>query len=139
LGVRGGRDNRATQMSQPDRDRAEPEVSDFPWLAPGAVRRDCDPDRGPLLFILGAASFFMGLVSFCVLVPVLIATPLGFAVWLASRRDLARMRTGQMGPRGKRLTAFGRDLARYGLLFSLVVVVTLACLEVIPLLLAAWK
>ena len=44
---------------------AGPASDDRPWERPGAVRRDCQPHRAPLLLALADASLLLGTLSLC--------------------------------------------------------------------------
>ena len=61
-----------------------PELDDRPWERPGAVRRDREPHRGELLKGPGVVSLVSGILSLCLLLPCLMALPLGVGVWVAS-------------------------------------------------------
>jgi hypothetical protein len=112
-----------------------------PWQLPGAVRRDCEPHRGPL--VQGAcrtASALSCLLAFAplYLLPGLFVTrwwpqllwgvpllPLvGFlaslAAWAVARHDLALIRAGRMDPAG-------RPGAEEGWLWGVQGMVTAAC------------
>jgi hypothetical protein len=91
---------------------------DRPWELPGGVRRDCTPHRSNLLILLGSVALVFGVLS-CVLLPALVAIPLGLACWVLVERDLARMRKGQMDPGGRRATEEAGALARAALLSGL--------------------
>src|SRR5690348_3851263 len=87
----------------------EPEPdSPRPWEQPGAVRRDCEPHRGPLLSRLAVVSVLLGLASLCFVPVGLVAVPLAVGVWCTASGDLARMDAGLMDPEGRRLTEQAR-------------------------------
>src|SRR5262249_10530030 len=47
---------------------ASPDDADpRPWERPGAVRRDCEPDRGQTLLLLGCSALVLGVVGLCIL------------------------------------------------------------------------
>jgi hypothetical protein len=94
-----------------------------PWELPGNFRRDCEPHRALLLFVLLGIGFgaiwLSGLGVFCVghtsrRVPprkqlpnsaigvglALMALALGASTWGLAQQDLARMRKGEVDPRG---------------------------------------
>lgn len=78
-----------------------------PWQLPGAVRRDCEPHRGPLLAFLATSGVVTAGVS--ALFPLWPVTgPLALTLTLAAswmaRRDLALMRRGLMDPGGEAQT-----------------------------------
>jgi hypothetical protein len=104
------------------------EGDERPWDKPGAVRRDGEPHRGPVLLFLGRVSLIAGIVSFCTaavvpVVPVLAcigvgAIALGSAVLLTANRDLARMSKGLMDPAGAAATNRAGLRAGRGLVFA---------------------
>jgi hypothetical protein len=79
----------------------EPGGDPRPWEEPGGVRRDCEPHRGNWLRLLGNVSVACGLLSFVLVVPALVAMPLGTVVTVLARRDLAQMQSGAMDPAGR--------------------------------------
>jgi hypothetical protein len=113
-----------------------PEDDARPWESPGALRRDCEPHRGPALLLLasGAAGtcglacpLGLGAIVHLAQDPRDPATPviavvtaacaaaaaaLAVGVWRAAGRDLALMRAGRKDPGGRRLTAWARRLAQ---------------------------
>jgi hypothetical protein len=60
-----------------------------------------------------------GVLSFALIVPAVIAIPLGIGVWVTSLRDLRDMETGVMDPGGRGATLRGHDRAQVGVLMSL--------------------
>lgn len=76
-----------------------------PWERPGAVRRDVAPHRGERLRFLAGVALACALLAYCLAVPALVALPLGVAVRIIARRDLARMAAGRMDPAGGAGTA----------------------------------
>jgi hypothetical protein len=88
-----------------------------PWERPGAVRRDCEPDRNWLLGPLGGFSLACGALSFlpCCFPVAVVGVPLGLTTWLLARRDLARMRAGEMDRRGAKKTGQAVWEGRFGL------------------------
>jgi len=116
---------------------------DRPWERPGAVRRDCEPHRGPLLLGLawatvGASAVAFGLVVMAVMPPsysglvwlVLLAAaggivtlrpPLAFVARVLARRDIEKMRTGLMDPAGEHAAQLARSVALLGLALGLLV------------------
>jgi hypothetical protein len=97
-----------------------------PWERPGAVRRDCEPHHGDLLFTLGSTAFLAALLS-CMfglvglgLLCFPVALPLGLVVWAVARHDLARMHSGMMDPRGDEKTEDARRLGLAAVWFGLV-------------------
>ena len=65
---------------------------DRPWERPGALRRDADPDRGLLLFVLGVTALLLGPVG---------GVALGAVVWRMANEDIRRMRAGRMHRTGR--------------------------------------
>jgi hypothetical protein len=65
------------------------------------VRRDCEPHRGNWLRLLADLSVVCGVLSFVLVVPALVAMPLGTIVTVLAHRDLAKMRSGAMDPTGR--------------------------------------
>jgi hypothetical protein len=90
-----------------------------PWDEAGAIRRDCEPHRGVLLTQLGSLALALSIVSIFCLSGFLFSLPLGLAVWLVARRDLASMEDGQMDPAGLRQTEHAVGDARFAFWFSL--------------------
>jgi hypothetical protein len=73
-----------------------------PWEQPGAVRRDCEPHRGPLVLTLGILSIVCGSLALgawlCFGPAVLLALlglPLGIVAWVLGTRDLGEFWTRQ--------------------------------------------
>ena len=96
---------------------------DRPWEQPGAMRRDCEPHRGPWLRAMGCVSLMIGTSSLALAAPyvgmrgaglVWVAGPgllfvaaglgLGFPIVVLARRDLAGMRAGRMDQAGEQAT-----------------------------------
>ena len=102
-----------------------------PWLAPGHLRRDCEPHRGPLLTVLGLAALACGLGSVFVVVTAVIGLPLGVAVSRMASHDLNRMRWGQMDPEGRRAAVLAQLWGVLGVLCSLFCWVPLAAIYVL--------
>jgi hypothetical protein len=90
-----------------------------PWARPGAVRRDCEPHRGKLVLKLADASLLLGAFALCLGFVAGLALACGAAAWVLASRDLGRMRSGLMDPRGQADTARGRTRARAGLALGL--------------------
>jgi hypothetical protein len=85
----------------------------------GAVRRDCEPHRGKLVLKLADASLLLGAFALCLGFVAGLALACGVAAWGLASRDLGRMRSGLMDPRGQADTARGRTRARAGLALGL--------------------
>lgn len=93
-------------MTENEGSLPEPIAADVPpWEQPSAVRRDCQPHRGALLQRLGLLSTWCARFSFILIVPALVALPVGLMVTVLARRDLARMDGGLMDPAGEDQTA----------------------------------
>jgi hypothetical protein len=109
-----------------------------PWERPGAVRRDCQPHRGPALRLVGWAALAFGTGSFVFALAgaffpagparvirgsaalcVCLAVGLSAAGLWGTARDLARMSRGVMDPAGRPTTADAQGCARAGLLVGL--------------------
>ncbi len=121
-----------------------------PCVPPDQIRRDGEPHRGPLLLLLAKLSLGFGLWSLLLLVFVgaaildsheplvyLIVLPFcGGGLVLAlttegrARRDLARMASGDVDPRGAVATTEAVSFARYGALlnaFWLLILLVVSC------------
>jgi hypothetical protein len=84
------------------------------------VRRDCEPHRGSLIYLLGVASIVLGgLALFLYGLSGLIALPLGASAWVMGGRDLAKMEAGLMDPAGMGATHTGRKCGLAGVVLSL--------------------
>jgi hypothetical protein len=90
-----------------------PQLDDRPWERPGAVRRDCEPHRGDLLFFLGRLSIGPSCLSMWLVPLAVIGLPLGLAVLWLSARDLRQMCAGHMDPAGKGLVSAARRNAAW--------------------------
>ena len=88
-------------MSQLAENPNQDEPGVAPWEQPGATRLDCEPHRGPLLLFGGRVCFLLGVLSLCGGITALLAMPLGVAVRVAARRDLALMARGLMDSAGE--------------------------------------
>ena len=93
---------------------AGPASDDRPWERPGAVRRDCQPHRAPLLLALGDASLLLGTLSLCLGFPALTAFACGAVAWGLARHDLGRMGAWLMDPGGLAVTRRARARALAG-------------------------
>jgi hypothetical protein len=100
----------------------DPADGDRPWERPGAVRRDSETHRRRLLRALGLTSLVLSALGVALVIPALLALPLGLAVWAAARRDLRRMNAGAMDPGGRDATTAGRDYGALGALLSLLAI-----------------
>ena len=96
------------------------EKEDLPWERPDAVRRDCEPHRGPLVKMLGLMSFGLGFVTVSLCVPALLCLPLAVVVFRMAEHDLRQMEAGTMDPAGVADTKAGRRYAVQGVVLCLV-------------------
>jgi hypothetical protein len=103
--------------------------NDFrPWEQPGAVRRDREPHRGPLLLLLGRIGSLCAMLTPVLVVPGVVGLSLGLTVWLLAGADLAKMRAGLMDPAGRQQSERARWHGLVAALFAacwLVIAVTL--------------
>ena len=104
-----------------------------PWERPGAVRRDCEPHRGPLLLWLGGAGWVCGLTSLGLVAPAFLGLALGLTTQVLARRDLAKMEAGLMDPEGAGLVRKASGYGAVGALLSLVGLLTPVCAAVLLL------
>jgi hypothetical protein len=95
-------------------DEEEERIDDRPWKRGLGPRRDSEPHRGPMVLILGIVSIacaVVGAVVFCCwpLGFIMVAAGFGTGIpaWVMGHRDLAKMNTGQMDPRGRGTTQGG--------------------------------
>jgi hypothetical protein len=112
-----------------------------PWEMPGAVRRDCEPHRGPLVRRVGHAAFVLSLLLAVTPLVLLPGVPLmgagefpewgvplfplagvlpSLAAWALARHDLALMRRGLMDPAGERAVRGGWRFASAGMILAAV-------------------
>jgi hypothetical protein len=110
--------------------------SELPWLAPGCVRRDCEPHRGEVLCFAGTISAFCGLASVYLFLPSLVALPAGIIVCVMARKDLALMEAGLMDPRGKSLCETARNRSGLAIFSSSLILAFWGLLWLIPQILA---
>ena len=101
-----------------------------PWEGPGG-RRDAEPHRGGLLRALGLTSLVLGGLAPVLVVPALVAVPLGLTVWAVARRDLRQMAAGAMDPAGWDQTKAGRNCGALGAVLSLLAVPVVLFLAVV--------
>jgi hypothetical protein len=100
----------------------EEQEQDRPWEAPGAVRRDGEPHRGPFLRVLSQFARYIAFFSVpacSVIVLALAALALGATVYLLARRDLLLMEQHLMDPEGGVETAEAKANAREAIVLSL--------------------
>lgn len=107
-------------MSGHERDmrNAEGGEEERPWEKPGQVRRDCEPHRSSLLFLMARTSLVCGLLSLCLCFPALVGLPLAVLAYTLANRDLGRMEDGTMDPAGASQARRARDTAFAGALLS---------------------
>jgi hypothetical protein len=87
------------------------EDEDRPWEKPGAVRKDCEPHRGPFLLLCSYFCLAAGALTVPSFVTGVIALPAGLLVWAVSRYDLRRMEAGRLDPAGSAPTRSAGDRA----------------------------
>ncbi len=83
-------------------------------------RRDVEPHRAGVLQFLATASSVSGILSCALIVPLLLAIPLGLLVWGLATHDLAQMRHGLMDRTGLVATQAARKTAIVGLVMGLI-------------------
>jgi hypothetical protein len=134
---------------------ADDDASVRPWEEPGAVRRDCEPHRGPALLLAARAGLGLAAVSAAVNVGAVLllgvsprdplaaaagaagltltatAWAWGAAVWRAAAGDLALMRAGRVDPAGRAQALGARFRAAATLALPLVVPAALALLRLL--------
>ena len=86
------------------------------WFPP--PRRDVEPHRAGLLQWFATVSSIFGAASCALVVPLVVAIPLGIVTWSLAARDLARMRRGLMDRTGMARTRTARDTAALGVLLG---------------------
>jgi hypothetical protein len=84
---------------------------DLPWERPGALRRDCEGDRGRDLKWLGTAGLLLGMGSLCCPLVAVAALGVGLMACRMTGRDLQMMDSGRMDPAGRSQTLDGRTYA----------------------------
>jgi hypothetical protein len=92
----------------------------LPWEVLGRVRRDCTPERGAWLLLLGGLAAALGWASVGLVAPGLVALPLGIVIWITSQSDLNEMRGGRRDPAGTARTAAARQWAILGVLATVI-------------------
>jgi hypothetical protein len=88
-------------MTDPDRTTGPDPDEPRPWEQPGAVRKDVAPHRGQLLRALANVSLTCGVAGLVLGVPAVLALPLGITTCVLANRDLERMGSGRLDPRGR--------------------------------------
>ncbi|HEV3082160.1 MAG TPA: hypothetical protein VGY66_20425 [Gemmataceae bacterium] len=106
----------------------EDEAGGEPWERPGAVRRDCEPERGGLVITLGIISLVCAVPAFacCFFGPVfgVFGLATGIPAWTIGHKDLRKMREYTMDPAGRSMTGAGMVCGIIGTLLSCLSVVT---------------
>jgi hypothetical protein len=82
-----------------------------PWEEPGAVRRDCEPHRGPFLYHLASIGFVAAALSLICPLFAVISVPFLLVLRALAGRDLRLMDAGRMDPGGWKLTEGVRKAA----------------------------
>jgi hypothetical protein len=100
------------EADRPENSEGDPR----PWEENPLLRRDAEPHRGGRLRGVGVAALMLGVAGLACGFPVLLALPLALAAFALAGRDLARMRTGHLDPRGERATRDARYLGCVALL-----------------------
>jgi hypothetical protein len=119
-----------------------------PWEQPGALRRDCEPHRGPVLRFLGRTGFILAGLGLLLDVPVallgrwgpqemfvaataanLLGLGLSGAAWGRASRDLVRMGKGLMDPSGREASEVGRVYGFLGVVLAFQSLVVLLILS----------
>jgi hypothetical protein len=83
------------------------EVDERPWEEPGEVRRDVEPHRGGVVLALGIVGLLLASPTFCCPVFAIAGLSASVPAWVMGRRDLARMRLGELDPEGRGTTQSG--------------------------------
>jgi hypothetical protein len=83
-------------------------------------RRDVEPHRAALLQFLATTSSISGILSCALIVPVLLAIPLGLLVWGLATHDLAQMSHGLKDRTGLMATQAARKTAIVGLVMGMI-------------------
>lgn len=100
------------------------ETDDRPWEQPGVVRRDCEPHRAELLGQLGTIAVICGFLTAILVVTAVVSLPLGIAVCIMARQDLAKMQTREMDPQGAADTERALQTGIFSLFVSAAMLVT---------------
>ena len=115
-----GVDPPALRYANTDAEAGSTAVGDInPWDRSGAVRRDCQGDRGQLLLSLADTALLLGALSLCLGFPSLMALILGVAAWVVSCRDQRMMRNRLMDSDGWITTGTARSRALAGAFLGL--------------------
>jgi hypothetical protein len=85
----------------------------------GQVRRDAEPDRAPLLKLLGVVSVLVGALALFLVLPCLAGLPLGLVVCRMAAQDLEKMQSGVMDPRARREVETALRWATRGVILNL--------------------
>src|SRR5262245_18375415 len=95
-------------MTQPPPQQGTDEANFRPWELPGEVRRDRVPHRSRFLLVLGIVALFLSIPTFPFVLPGLIRSALGAAVWHLANQDLHDSRRGLMDLDGEAATSDAR-------------------------------
>ncbi|MBY0527764.1 MAG: hypothetical protein K2R98_30480 [Gemmataceae bacterium] len=105
--------------------RVDDGADEQPWERPWTYRADSLPHRGRLLKLIGSTSVLLGASSFCCFaVTGFIALPLGLLAWHLAASDLSDMEKGIVDPYGRSPTMTAQTSGRYGVVLSLVGILT---------------
>jgi hypothetical protein len=99
-----------------------------PWEVSPHLRRDAEPHRSGLLFVLGFMALIFGALGVTLVFPILLALPLGVTVYVLAGRDLAQMKTGHRDLRGKAMAEHARFLG----------IAAVICCSLCPVFFALW-
>jgi hypothetical protein len=83
-------------------------------------RRDAEPHRAGMLQFLATTSSISGILSCALVVPLLLAIPLGLLVWGLATHDLVQMRHGLMDRTGLVATQNARKGAILGVIMGII-------------------
>ncbi|MFN4258478.1 MAG: hypothetical protein ACK4RK_04220 [Gemmataceae bacterium] len=115
-GTRNHRDDRRCQLCGQALEDEPAALADRPWERPPVppVRRDCEPERGGTILVLGVISIVAGVIGISTAccyglgaVFSLAGIGLGIAAWVMGQRDLRDIRAGTRDPRGEGNTQAG--------------------------------
>ncbi len=102
----------------PKEDDSDAGEDEAPWERPGGVRRDRERHRGRMLALLGTLSFGLGIIALLSGVLAIPGLAFGLYVRTSARRDLTKMKTGEMDPAGEPPTRAAALDAAVGIAFS---------------------
>ena len=100
----------------------EDEAGHPPWEQPGAVRRDCEPERGGLIVTLGIIGLVCSVPAFgcCFFGSIfsIIGLSVSIPAWVLGQKDLRKMREYVMDPAGRPMTQAGMVCGIIGAVLS---------------------